>query len=68
MKKFIRNFYFTESIMKVTWNDLHNATPKELKTKYKLTDKQLEQQVRHHMDGANPSERRELYKAVWDKK
>lgn len=53
---------------KVTWNDLHNATPKELKSKYKLNDRQLEQQVRKHMDGANSSERRDLYRKVWDKR
>jgi hypothetical protein len=53
---------------KVTWNDLHNATPGELKAKYKLNDRQLENQVRRHMDGANPSERRDLYKTVWDKR
>ncbi len=53
---------------KITWNDLTNATPKELKKTYKLNDKQLEQQVRRHMDGANANERRDLYKTVWDKK
>ena len=54
--------------MKVTWNDLHNGTFNELKLKYKLNDKQLEQQVRNHLDGANAAERRDLYKVVWDKK
>lgn len=53
---------------KVTWNDLHSATFKEIKKTYKLNDRQLEQQVRRHMDGANAGERRELYKTVWDKK
>lgn len=53
---------------KVTWNDLHNATFKELKKTYNLNDRQLETQVRAHMDGANPAERRGLYKTVWDKK
>ena len=53
---------------KVTWNDLHDATFKELKTKYKLTDRALEQQVRSHLDGANAQERRDLYRTVWDKK
>ncbi len=57
-----------ERIMKVTWNDLHNGTFNELKLKYKLNDKQLEQQVRNHLDGANAAERRDLYKVVWDKK
>lgn len=53
---------------KVTWNDLHSATFSEIKKTYNLNDKQLEVQVRNHMDGANPQERRELYKSVWDKK
>lgn len=54
--------------VKVTWNDLHSATFKELKKTYRLNDTQLENQVRRHLDGANPKERRDLYKAVWDKK
>lgn len=53
---------------KVTWNDLHSATFKELKQTYRLNDRQLENAVRRHMDGANAHERRELYKTVWDKK
>jgi hypothetical protein len=53
---------------KVTWGDLHSATFSELKKTYKLNDRQLENQVRRHMDGANSQERRDLYKQVWDKK
>ena len=53
---------------KVTWNDLTNATPTELKKTYKLNDIQLENNVRRHMDGANPAERRQLYESVWAKK
>lgn len=53
---------------KVTWGDLHNATFKEIKKTYNLTDRQLENSVRAHMDGASAAERRDLYKAVWDKK
>lgn len=53
---------------KVTWVDLHDATFKEIKKTYKLNDRQLEVAVRNHMDGANPEERRKLYKTVWDKK
>jgi hypothetical protein len=53
---------------KVTWNDLKNATPNELKKTYKLNDRQLENQVRHHMDGANNGERRKLYETVWSNK
>ncbi len=53
----------------VTWNDLHNASHKELKDTYKLTDRQLENQVRRHLDdGASMEDRRNVYKTVWDKK
>lgn len=55
-------------MVKVTWQDLHTATPKELKKTYKLNDRQLEQAMRPHMDGANHQERRDFYKTVWDKK
>jgi len=50
---------------KVTFQDLYSATPKELKKTYKLTDRQLEQQVRRHLDGANAEERRSLYEATY---
>lgn len=53
---------------KVTWNDLFSGTFKDLKKTYKLNDKQLENQVRSHLDGANAKDRRDIYKAVWDKK
>ena len=54
---------------KVTWNDLHNGTFKELKKTYKLTDRQLEGQVRRHMDGISTVEQRsDFYKKVYDKK
>lgn len=53
---------------KVTWNDLQNATHHELKKTYKLTDRQLENQVRRHWDGANTKEREQLYNTVYLKK
>jgi hypothetical protein len=53
---------------KVSWNDLHNATHHELKKTYKLTDRQLENQIRHHWDGANVVERRKLYETVYLKR
>lgn len=53
---------------KVTWNDLHNATQHELKKTYKLSDRQFEQQVRSHMDGANTQERRKFYETVYSNK
>lgn len=53
---------------KVSWNDLHNATQKELKQTYKLNDMQLENQVRKHMDGASMEQRKELYQTVYSKR
>lgn len=50
---------------KPTWNDLQNAHQSDLKRIYKLSDRQLEQQVRRHWDGSNPVEKRELYKTVF---
>jgi hypothetical protein len=53
---------------KIGWNDLHNATYGELKKTYKVTDRQLENQVRRHLDGANATERRGLYETVYAKR
>lgn len=53
---------------KVKWNDLHEGTCHELKSTYKLTDKQLEQQIRKHWDGADKNARDNLYRTVYDKK
>lgn len=53
---------------KVTWNDLHNATQQELKKTYKLTDRQLEHQIRSHLDGANATERRREYDQLYRKR
>ena len=53
---------------KVTWNDIHEATQHELKATYKLNDRQLEQQVRKHWDGASPQERRQLYEKLYGKR
>jgi len=53
---------------KVTWNDLHEATQHEIRKTYKLNDRQFEQQIRTHMDGANAQERRQLYQTVCSKR
>ena len=53
---------------KPTFHDLMQALPAELKKTYKLDDRQLEQQVRRHHDGANASERREFYESVYSLK
>lgn len=53
---------------KVTWNDLHNASQQELRKTYKLNDRQLENAVRNHLDGANASDRRNMYEVVYGKR
>lgn len=53
---------------KPTWNDLQEAPQADLKRVYKLNDRQLEQQVRRHWDGAGMVERRKLYEKVYAKK
>lgn len=53
---------------KISWYDMHNMHSSEIKKKYKINDRQMEQGVRRHMDGANASERRELYGQVWNSK
>ena len=52
---------------KVTWNDLHNASQSDLKKTYKLNNKELEKQVRKHLDGANTVERRNLYQQFYSR-
>ena len=53
---------------KVTWNDIHEATPKELKKTYKLSDRQLEMNVRNHLDGSNAKDRRMVYKQLFERR
>jgi hypothetical protein len=53
---------------KVTWNDLHEATSHELRKTYRLDERQLEQAVRKHWDGANHTEQRALYEKVYSKR
>jgi hypothetical protein len=53
---------------RITWSDIFNATPTELKKTYKLNDRQLEMGVRRHLDGANAKERRETYESLYAKK
>lgn len=57
---------FKDELMnKVTWRDLHDATQQELKKTYKLSSRGLERAVRAHLDGANATERRNLYEVVF---
>lgn len=53
---------------KPTYNDIINGHQKDLKRIYKLSDRQMEQAVRKHMDGANNAERRNLYQTVFTNK
>jgi hypothetical protein len=53
---------------KVTWNDIKDGTQQELKKVYKLNARQLENQMRRHMDGANSAERRSLYQTLYGKR
>lgn len=53
---------------KVTWQDLHEATPGELIRAYKLVGNQLEIQVRRHLDGSNAQERRNVYDQLFKRK
>ena len=53
---------------KVTWNDMHEATQTELKSTYKLNDRQLEQHIRKHLYGSNAVERRAEYQQLYGKR
>jgi hypothetical protein len=53
---------------KIHFNDIMEAKPADLKRIYKVDDRQLENAVRSHMDGANPKERRDHYEAVYNLK
>jgi hypothetical protein len=53
---------------KVTWRDIQDATQTELKKTYKLDSKQLENSVRRHLDGANATERRQLYQQLYSRR
>lgn len=53
---------------KVSWNDFHEATAKDLMTSYKLSERQLQQQLHRHLDGATHSDRQQIYKDVYLKR
>jgi len=55
-------------VKKVSYHDLMTASGSEIKKTYKLNDRQLEQAVRRHHDGANANERRAFYEQVYNKK
>ena len=52
-----------------TFNDLLNGHQSDLKRVYKMTDRQLEQSVRKHIDGMRPgAEMRGFYEKVYSNK
>ena len=51
-----------------TYNDIFNESPKELKKFYRLSERQLEQNVRKHLDGASQIQMRGLYEKIYDNK
>lgn len=57
-----------DAVRKVKYHDLVTLPPKEIKKAYGLNDRQLEQAVRRHHDGANANERRAFYEQVYNKK
>lgn len=53
---------------KVTWNDLHESDPNDVKKHYKLGVRELEQQVRSHLDGADRREMETIYRKFYDRR
>lgn len=53
---------------KVTWNDLHEAKASDLMKHYNLTERQLQQQLTRHLDGASHNDRQQVYKDVYLKR
>jgi hypothetical protein len=50
---------------KPTWNDINEATPKELMKTYKLDQRGLENAHRRHLHGANTIEMRKEYEKLY---
>jgi hypothetical protein len=53
---------------KPTYNDLVNENAGELKKFYKLSERQLEQNVRKHLYGAGRPEMTKMYEKIYDNK
>ena len=53
---------------KISYYELQNYHSSELKKKYKINDRQLEQSMRSHLDGASMNDRKKFYHEVWDSK
>lgn len=53
---------------KVTWNDLHEGAAKDLMKHYNLSERELQQQLHKHLDGATHKDRQQVYKDVYLKR
>ena len=53
---------------KPTYGDIINESPTELKKFYKLSERQLEQNVRKHLHGAGRPEMNRMYEKIYDNK
>ena len=53
---------------KITWNDLHNATPQELKKHYGLTERQLEKGVRRHLYSGTQQQMTKFFQKFYGRK
>lgn len=51
-----------------TYNDVIQESATDLKRFYKLSERQLEQNVRKHLYGANRSEMNKMYEKIYDNK
>jgi len=51
-----------------TYNDIMQECPKALKKFYRLSERQLEQGVRKHLDGASQAKMNDIYQKIYDHK
>lgn len=52
----------------IKWNDLQSGEIQEVKRAYKMTDRELERQVRDHLYGAQGKELNKGYEMVYRKR
>jgi hypothetical protein len=55
------------SKQKIKWNDIAEGGREAIKY-YNLSQRETEQQLRNHLDGASPKERREMYELLYAKR
>ncbi len=51
----------------ITWNDIRDSGI-DCNQKYGLSQRQLEQNLRQHLDGASAKEKREVYQEFYGKR